>query len=345
MSVLTDLLLLPFGLVLEIVSMVLWIVSSICEATFSLLWDLAWYSMSLLEFILELALTIVGHALFEWLPMLIRFLYRAILYTAPIAWRCVEVIFRILSSAWMFVYHLPWRESFVKIFSTVWDWTSSAALLFHQQGSYTVKEVSKINYGAIWKHLSETYIIILTAIFIGTVTCVLALIWQNQEKNRSRRENSEAENRERQLQLQRRRGEPAIARRQRSRSRSQSSSAQDSDENAAGSSTSDRVPITANDKSSSAIDDAVQESTDSVESVTELLAPDTELLRRQLHLANEELSQERDKFLCVVCQDLKREVILKPCNHYCLCHECSRALRECPICKRRVRNTEIIYHA
>lgn len=337
MSLLTELLLLPFGLALDIVNMVLWIVSSVCEATFSLVWDLVWYSMSTLEFILEYTLIIVGHALFEWLPMLTRFLYRVVLYTAPIVWRCVETISRILARAWMFVYDLQWRATFVKVVSTLWDYTSSAASLFHRQGSYTVKEVSKINYGAIWKQLSEMYAIILTVIigFIIIVICVL--IWPSQQKNRSRRESSE-ENRERELQL-RRRSELAIVRRRRSRSRSQSAS-QDSDKD--GDSTTN-LAIPAN-TSSSAMDNTVQESTDSMETDTELTF-DTELLRKQLHQANEELSQERDKFLCVVCQDLNRDVILKPCNHYCLCYECSKALRECPICKSRVRNTEKIYHA
>ena len=331
---LTDLLLLPFGLALDIVNTVLWIIFSVCEATLGLIWDLVWFSMSTLESMLEFALIVVGHALFEWLPMLIRLVYRVVLYTTPIAWRCMEVISRILASAWMFVYDLPWRATFVRVVSTSWDYTSSAASLFHRQGSYTVREVSKINYGAIWKHLSETYAVFLTLIFFGIITYVL--FWQSQQKNRSRRESSE--NRARGLQLQRR---SELLRRRRSHSRSQSaSSSQDGDEN--GKSTT-KLETAAN-SSSSGMDDTVQESTDSVKSDNELTS-DSELLRRQLHRANEELSQERDKFVCVVCQDLKRDVILKPCNHYCLCHDCSKALRECPICKSRVQKTEKIYHA
>ena len=335
MSILTDLVLLPFGLALEIVNMVLWIVSTVCEAAFSLIFDLVWFSMSTLEFMLEYTLIIVGHALFEWLPMLVRLLYRIVLYTAPIVRQFMEAIFQILASAWMFVYGLPWRATFVKVVSTSWDYTSSAASLFHRQGSYTVREVSRINYGAIFKHISETYVLL---IFVGIVTCVLIL--QRQQKNRSRRKSSE-ENREREFQLRRRRSE--LLRRRHSRSRSQSAS-QDDDKNS--DSTTTNVGAAANNTLSSDIesDDTFQESTDFVQPNTELTS-DTELLRRKLHRANEELSQERDKFLCIVCQDLKREVILKPCNHYCLCYDCSRVLRECPICKSRIRNTEKIYHS
>ena len=339
MSLLTELLVLPFGLALDIVNMVLWIVSSVCEATFTLIWDFTYFSMSTLEFILEHALAIMGQALFDWLPKLVNFLYRVILYTTPIVWQCAVAISRIIASAWMFVYSLPWRATFVSVISTSWDYASSAASLFHRQGSYAVKEVSNANYSAVWKIITETYVALLTVTFVGVVTCVLIKFWQRQRKNRSRRDSPEAETRERGLQS-RRRSELAIVRRRRSHSISQLTS----QENGQNGHLSDTTRGHRGSSSSSDVDDTVQESTDSLKSHTEL-ADDTEYLRRRLHRANEELSQERDKFLCVVCQDLKREVILKPCNHYCLCLECSRALIECPICKSRVRNTEKIYHA
>ena len=76
------------------------------------------------------------------------------------------------------------------------------------------------------------------------------------------------------------------------------------------------------------------------------LGSDTEfLLRRQLIQANEQLSQEREKSLCIICLDTPREVLLKPCKHYCLCSSCTSRLRECPICKRQIRETEVIYNA
>ena len=69
------------------------------------------------------------------------------------------------------------------------------------------------------------------------------------------------------------------------------------------------------------------------------------LLRRQLLHANEQLSQERDKLLCVICVDAPREVLLKPCKHFCLCSKCTNRLRECPICKQQIWKTEVIYNA
>ena len=202
--------------------MVLWIVSSVCraaEATFALIWDLTCFSMSTLESNLEHALTIVWH---DWLPTLVNFLYSVILYTAPIVWQCAVAISRIIASAWMFVYSLPWRATFVSVISTSWDYASSAASLFHRQGSYAVKEVSNANYSAVWKIITETYVVLLTVTFVGVVTCVLIKFWQRQRKNRSRRDSPEAETRERVLQSQR--SELAIVRQRRSHSTSQSTS-------------------------------------------------------------------------------------------------------------------------
>ena len=75
------------------------------------------------------------------------------------------------------------------------------------------------------------------------------------------------------------------------------------------------------------------------------LNSDTELLRRQLHEANEQLSAERDKSLCAICLDKERDVIVKPCNHYCLCGSCSREVSECPMCKKRIQKREKVFHS
>lgn len=48
--------------------------------------------------------------------------------------------------------------------------------------------------------------------------------------------------------------------------------------------------------------------------------------------------------LCIVCYDLRRNVLIKPCNHFCLCQECSRDLRDCPVCRRAIRTKEIVYN-
>ena len=67
-------------------------------------------------------------------------------------------------------------------------------------------------------------------------------------------------------------------------------------------------------------------------------------LRQQLSKVNSELSQEKDKNLCVVCLVNRRELVLKPCNHYCLCTDCRPTLRKCPVCTHVIRSTEKIFH-
>ena len=77
----------------------------------------------------------------------------------------------------------------------------------------------------------------------------------------------------------------------------------------------------------------------------ELLMLDNEHLRTQVHQHQEQLSMERDKSICVICLDNTREMVLKPCNHYCLCSSCSKGLRECPLCKKKIQRTEKIFHS
>ena len=260
---------------------------------------------------------------FQLLPTLFKGLYNTVMAAAPIvkqvavmlggwiynvlllAWQlvgallnlvyqgCVMVLW-LLASGVLFVIHLSWN-TFVTVTSTTWSYTSSIASLLLQQGGYTIKEASKIDYGALMMHLREMYALIFMAFLVIIVTCILLRCQQNNKRRKRsvlRRENTEREMR------------PSIP-----QSRSQG------DINATREAASDSVT-----------------------------SQDTELLRRRLHQANEELSQERDKSLCVVCLDATRKMLLKPCNHYCLCYDCLQGLRECPVCKRRIQTTEKIFH-
>lgn len=54
-----------------------------------------------------------------------------------------------------------------------------------------------------------------------------------------------------------------------------------------------------------------------------------------------ELEQRR---LCVVCLDEEKEMMLKPCNHLCVCGECVQRLNGmCPICRRMFQGYERVY--
>lgn len=48
--------------------------------------------------------------------------------------------------------------------------------------------------------------------------------------------------------------------------------------------------------------------------------------------------------LCVVCIDNERQVLLRPCNHYCVCTVCSRRLGGvCPMCRANFTSSEVIH--
>jgi hypothetical protein len=43
--------------------------------------------------------------------------------------------------------------------------------------------------------------------------------------------------------------------------------------------------------------------------------------------------------LCVVCMESKKTILIMPCNHLCLCFECSRSVSDkCPMCRSPVEN-------
>ncbi|KAI8929398.1 hypothetical protein BC831DRAFT_444275 [Entophlyctis helioformis] len=52
--------------------------------------------------------------------------------------------------------------------------------------------------------------------------------------------------------------------------------------------------------------------------------------------------------MCVVCAARKRDIILQPCNHLCLCEECKvrmghESLGKCPVCSRTVESSVKIF--
>lgn len=69
-----------------------------------------------------------------------------------------------------------------------------------------------------------------------------------------------------------------------------------------------------------------------------------ESLQRQLEL-------ERDKTLCVVCQDQVKKILLLPCRHMCICVMCANHItsivhwnrRVCPLCRTRIGSLVEVY--
>ncbi len=58
-----------------------------------------------------------------------------------------------------------------------------------------------------------------------------------------------------------------------------------------------------------------------------------------------QLMREVESKQCVVCLDLPRRVMIRPCNHYCVCEPCGRKLRKCPVCTRGITRIEKVFES
>lgn len=57
-----------------------------------------------------------------------------------------------------------------------------------------------------------------------------------------------------------------------------------------------------------------------------------------------ELLLEKESKQCVVCMDRTRVMMIRPCNHYCICEECSKQLSRCPICTKHSSRMEKVFN-
>lgn len=49
--------------------------------------------------------------------------------------------------------------------------------------------------------------------------------------------------------------------------------------------------------------------------------------------------------VCIVCYENEIKVLLKPCNHLCVCEKCSIRLEECPLCRKGIRDRDIVKYS
>ena len=50
-----------------------------------------------------------------------------------------------------------------------------------------------------------------------------------------------------------------------------------------------------------------------------------------------------DAMECVICLDELRSHVLQPCGHFCVCLSCAEDLSACPICRRSVDSTLLVF--
>ena len=58
-----------------------------------------------------------------------------------------------------------------------------------------------------------------------------------------------------------------------------------------------------------------------------------------------ELEGEKDKRLCITCQERVKDILFKPCRHVCLCEECfdHEVWIKCPLCRQNIHSTIKFY--
>ena len=56
---------------------------------------------------------------------------------------------------------------------------------------------------------------------------------------------------------------------------------------------------------------------------------------------------EGDPLQCIVCMNSLRDVLLCPCNHYCVCDHCACLLKQrnagCPVCRGPIKEHVHVY--
>lgn len=69
------------------------------------------------------------------------------------------------------------------------------------------------------------------------------------------------------------------------------------------------------------------------------------IIEPQDYLIRNELGQQREQRLCIVCQEKEKCVVLLPCRHMCLCEDCANheALAQCPLCRKPIAHKIGVY--
>eukprot|EP01088_Endostelium_zonatum_P016008 TRINITY_DN413_c1_g3_i3.p1 TRINITY_DN413_c1_g3~~TRINITY_DN413_c1_g3_i3.p1 ORF type:complete len:370 (-),score=143.40 TRINITY_DN413_c1_g3_i3:57-1166(-) len=53
--------------------------------------------------------------------------------------------------------------------------------------------------------------------------------------------------------------------------------------------------------------------------------------------------EREEEATCVVCLDEKKNVLIVPCNHLCLCKTCSLNVKQCPMCRGEIGSFTTVY--
>ena len=82
-----------------------------------------------------------------------------------------------------------------------------------------------------------------------------------------------------------------------------------------------------------------------VESVSEetLAEPSVEALQRENMMLKSACDAFMVKVFCLVCMEVERSQVTRPCLHVVLCKDCASAISTCPVCSVKVDEHETCY--
>ncbi len=70
-----------------------------------------------------------------------------------------------------------------------------------------------------------------------------------------------------------------------------------------------------------------------------------ELNSQQAVLIRDQIGNQKEQRLCVICQEKEKSVVLIPCRHLCLCADCANheQLKLCPLCRRQIESKFVVF--
>ena len=59
-----------------------------------------------------------------------------------------------------------------------------------------------------------------------------------------------------------------------------------------------------------------------------------------MKISIDNIYQDVDDVDCIICMEKEYDVVMVPCGHYCMCHDCANKIlgstKKCPICRQQV---------
>lgn len=65
--------------------------------------------------------------------------------------------------------------------------------------------------------------------------------------------------------------------------------------------------------------------------------------KKETDTAIKEKEEIKDKFLCRICFENIKTIVIEPCCHFISCRECSDSFDKCPICRCEIDSRLILF--